>query len=153
MKRLTALLISLWLGMHIGFLTASVVLFNQLEPNTKLAGHLAGILFHIVNWTGLLAWTCALLACRSQNAWGGNLFMPQRRPPRRAVSLMLALLVVNQFVLFPAIAALKAGKSHFLVNLFGGGFGAWHGVSYMVYLLMALLGLVLCIRLLRLQTD
>lgn len=151
MKRLTALLISLWLGMHIGFFAASPVLFNQLDKAD--AGRIAGILFYIANWAGLAAWGLAWLVCRDHRGGWGNPFLDRRKPPRRMMGAVWLLLALSQFALNPAIAALKAGQSHFLVNWFGGSFGSWHGASYIVYLITGLMGLVLCLRLLRLAND
>ncbi|MDO5356406.1 MAG: DUF4149 domain-containing protein [Conchiformibius sp.] len=148
MKRLSALLISLWLGMQIGFFAASLVLFNQLDKTD--AGRIAGILFQIANLTGLAAWCLVWLVCRGNGAWG-NPFWQERQPPRRWIALMIVLLAVSQFLLNPVIAALKAGGRHFLTDWFGGTFGTWHGASYMLYLVISLLGLILSIRLLRLE--
>ena len=147
MKRFTALLISLWLGMQLGFFAASAVLFNQLDKAD--AGRIAGILFHIANLTGLLAWGAAFWVCRANRDWGSS--FSENRPTRRWIALLLALLALSQFLLNPAIHALKTGESHFLVRLVGGSFGTWHGSSYMVSLLMSIIGLGLCIRLLRLD--
>ena len=150
MKRLSALLISLWLGMQIGFFAASLVLFNQLDKTD--AGRIAGILFQIANLTGLAAWCLVWVLCRGNNAWG-NPFWQQRQPPRRWIALMIVLLAVSQFLLNPVIAALKSGQGHFLVSWFGGGFGIWHGMSYMLYLLIGIIGLGLAVRLLRLDVN
>ncbi|RRD89351.1 DUF4149 domain-containing protein [Conchiformibius steedae] len=149
MKRLSALLIALWLGMQIGFLAASLVLFNQLLKED--AGRIAGILFHITNLMGLVTWAVAWLACRpSVPSWGDGRY--QGRGRRRMMVLMLALLATAEFVINPVIHALKHGQSHVLSNLIGGGFGAWHGTSYILYLMISFLGLILAFLLLRLET-
>ncbi|UOP04456.2 DUF4149 domain-containing protein [Conchiformibius kuhniae] len=145
MKRLSALAVALWLGMQIGFYAASLVLFNQLDKTE--AGRIAGILFHIANWTGLAAWSTAWLTCRHT--------LPLRhekgRFTRRWIALLLTLLAFAEWVVNPVIHALKHGQSHWLPNLLGGGFGAWHGTSYILYLIISLMGLGLGIRLLRLE--
>lgn len=149
MKRLSAVWIALWLGMQIGFYAASLVLFNQLPKED--AGRIAGILFHIANLTGLAAWAAAWLACRpSVPSWGDGRY--QGRGRRRLIVLMLALLATAEFVINPVIHALKHGQSHVLSNLIGGGFGAWHGTSYVLHLIISLLGLILAFLLLRLES-
>lgn len=148
MKRLTALLTALWLGMQTGFYAASLVLFNQLDKET--AGHIAGILFNIANWVGLVAWILAWLMCRnSQPSWHDN----GTNPAKRWIGLLLFLLALTQFFINPAIHALKVGQEHFLVTIFGGTFGAWHGTSYILYMIISVIGLGLCIHLLRFNSP
>ena len=64
MNRLCALLTSLWLGMQVmaGYIAAPI-LFERLGKQE--AGNIAGMLFSINNYFGLLAWTVAWLVVRS----------------------------------------------------------------------------------------
>ena len=55
MKRVAALLMSVWLGVQIGVgYVVAPILFANLEK--MQAGQLAGELFHIVHYLGLFAW-------------------------------------------------------------------------------------------------
>lgn len=65
--------------------------------------------------------------------------------------LLLILNMINEFLIAPVIAALKTGTNHWLHQLIGGSFGMWHGVSSLVYLAVAVIGLCLCCALLRLR--
>ena len=64
MNRLCALLTSLWLGMQVmaGYIAAPI-LFERLGKQE--AGNIAGVLFSINNYFGLLAWIVAWLVVRS----------------------------------------------------------------------------------------
>lgn len=151
MKRLTALLISLWLGMQIGFgYVVAPILFNVLEK--EVAGKIAGMLFHISNGLGLLAWALAFLVCRNKSAYSSWDDRPSGGHTRKWIVLLIALLATNEFLFAPVIAALKAGETHFLVTWFGGTFGKWHGTSSVLHLVEGLIGFGLCIKLLRLET-
>lgn len=144
MRRLAALLAGIWLGMQIGFgYVAAPVLFARLER--LQAGNLAGSLFHVVNWLGLLTWLLVWLLWRADNR---RRYRPARS--HRWAVVLLALTAFNEWLMTPVIEALKTGGSHWLHNLLGGGFGIWHGMSAMVYLAATLLGTVLCALLLRL---
>ena len=146
-QKLLALLMVFWLGMQwsAGYVVAPL-LFQTLPKVT--AGQLAGSLFHIVSYVGLF--TCALLwlSLRQQvrhRVW--NLALG------RVLLLLLLLLAVNEWVISPVIAAHKAQTSHWLLTLLGGSFGAWHGVSAAVYLLISLLGVWLAWRTLTVQLS
>lgn len=150
MRRLAALLAAIWLGMHLGFgYIAAPILFRQFGLTSEgrmLAGDLAGELFHWVNNWGLVTWFILFWIVRRdfrQNYrrnylpfWVGTLWI---------------FLMVNEWLLTPVIEVLKTGQENWLHNLIGGRFGLWHGIASIVYLLAALIGLGLCIRLLRLD--
>ncbi|QMT31040.1 DUF4149 domain-containing protein [Alysiella filiformis] len=151
MKRLTALLISLWLGMQIGFgYVVAPILFNVLENQS--AGKIAGMLFHVSNGLGLLAWALAFLVCRSTGGYHSWDNHSSGGHTRKWIALLIALLAINEFVFAPIIAALKAGDTHILVTWLGGSFGKWHGISSVLHLVEGLIGFGLCIKLLRLET-
>lgn len=147
MKRLAALMLALWLGTQVGVFIAAVVLFEQL-PKVD-AGRIAGILFHIPNSIGLVIWLLLWWMCRQR--LGVSVYEYSLKVVRRWIVLLYIMLLVSEFIFNPVIAALKAHKSHFLVDLLGGSFGMWHGVSYIWFLLMSVVGLGLCIRLLKLD--
>ena len=72
MRRITALLISLWLGFHlsVGCVVAPLV-SNQLNTSDNgkaLADTLSGSLFHIANLFTLAVWLIVYFTARSDNA-------------------------------------------------------------------------------------
>lgn len=147
MKRLTALLISLWLGMQIGFgYVAAPILFNVLDNVS--AGKVAGMLFHVSNGLGLLAWIFAFFSCKPNHYGWGN---TGGGHTRKWIVLLIILLATNEFLFAPVIAALKTNQTHLLVTWLGGSFGKWHGISSVLHLVEGVLGLGLCIKLLRIE--
>ena len=79
-----------------------------------------------------------------------------RRPSRSIPSIILALLLltaVNEWLITPVVAALRANQTNWLHNIIGGHVGTWNGISYLVYLLCSLIGLALAIQLLRLANP
>lgn len=149
MKRFSALLISLWFGMQIGFgYIATLILFDQLDNAT--AGKIAGSLFHVSNGLGIFAWIIAFFNCRPQhNHWGRS----GGKHTRKWIVLLLILLMINEFVMSPAIVTLRDGGEHLLVSWIGGSFGKWHGISQVIHLVEGLIGLGLVIKLLRLENH
>lgn len=129
------LLLTLWVGAlwSVGYL-AVPVLFAELDDR-MLAGMLAGHMFTIVAWLGLVVG--ALLAI-------GELVRSRVRPGWRfwVLILMLALVAAGHFGLQPAMAALK-------VNGLPEGsaeaaqFTRLHGTASVLYLLTSLAGLAL----------
>jgi len=126
------ILLTLWVGglWTVGYVVAPV-LFAKLDDHA-LAGTLAGILFHIIAWIGLLAGTLLLAGNQMRN--------PGRRANWRAGALLLMLLLVavGQFVLAPLIADMRAGG---LTD--GSAFAMAHGIASLGYLATSLLGLAL----------
>jgi hypothetical protein len=131
------LLLTVWVGglWIVGYLVAPT-LFAMLDDR-QLAGALAGRLFHIISYVGLLAGGLLLLSnlidagaawARAWRVW--------------VLAAMLLLVGVGAFVLQPLMAELKAQ------GLLEGGaqalaFKRLHGVSAILYLLTSLLGLAL----------
>ena len=149
MNRLCALLTSLWLGMQVmaGYIAAPI-LFGQLGKQE--AGNIAGVLFSINNYFGLLAWTMAWLVVRSnQNRSLNN----NGKVAPKFIILLLLLTASNQFLISPVIAAHKTGTANWLLSLLGGSFGMWHGISSIIYLLCSVLGLGLLWRYLKFENN
>lgn len=146
---LASLIASLWLGgmVAIGYLAAPV-LFHALPDQRMLAGALAGQLFAVMAYAGMV---CA--AYLLGYAWwrGGRNVLRQG-----TVWLLLAMLVLvllGHFVLQPQMAALKAQAQPLDVmhSAFAARFGMLHGVASLLYLLQCLLGVAVLLRLPRLQ--
>lgn len=97
------------------------------------AGEIAGILFHIISWLGLIIW--------------GILFLTHTKILTRLQTILLCTLLlsvaINQFLIAPVIEALKYGHEDWLLSLLGGSFGMWHGISSIVFMTTALLSTAL----------
>ena len=97
------------------------------------AGEIAGILFHIISWLGLIIW--------------GILFLTHTKILTRLQTILLCTLLlsvaINQFLIAPVIEALKYGHKDWLLSLLGGSFGMWHGISSIVFMATALLSTAL----------
>jgi hypothetical protein len=128
------ILLTLWVGSlwAIGYI-AVPALFARLEDRT-LAGTLAGTMFEIVAYIGMV---CAVLLLLSN-----QVRTPGRRLNWRAVVLlvMLVLVIAGEFVLAPMIAEIRvAGTSA------SSAFAWLHGVASFAYLITSLLGLALVV--------
>jgi hypothetical protein len=130
------LLVTLWVGSlwSIGYL-AVPILFATLDER-MLAGMLAGKMFTAVSFIGMGCGT-ALLAMA---VMATPRFLKDKRV--LLLGLMLLLVVIGEFVLQPAMAALKAEG---LVEGSGAAarFGLLHGIASLLYLLNSLCGLLL----------
>ena len=132
---LERVLLALWVGAlwTVGFVVAPV-LFAELDRPT--AGTIAGILFHYLNFAGLLI--------------GAFLLVRNRRTPKSATApalllvLMLVSILINEFGLAPEIAVLReagfAAGSEAATR-----FGRLHGAASVLYLINALFGLTLLV--------
>ena len=116
MNRLCALLTSLWLGMQVmaGYIAAPI-LFGQLGKQE--AGNIAGVLFSINNYFGLLAWIVAWLVVRSNR---NRSLSDNGKVAPKFIILLLLLTASNQFLISPVIAAHKTGTENWLLSLLGG---------------------------------
>lgn len=149
MNRLCALLTSLWLGMQVmaGYVAAPI-LFEQLGKQE--AGNIAGVLFSINNYFGLLAWIVAWLVVRSER---NRSLSDNGKVAPKFIILLLLLTASNQFLISPVIAAHKTGTENWLLSLLGGSFGMWHGISSIIYLVCSVLGLGLLWRYLKFEHN
>ena len=115
----------------IGYIAAPT-LFAMLDDR-KLAGQVAGQMFHIINWLGLVCAAALLLITlkRYGRIWQFWILL-----------IMLLLVINNEFILQPLMANLKiqgliegsAAKSRF---------GMLHGIASTLYLFISIMGLVL----------
>ena len=129
-------LLTLWVGSlwTIGYIVAPV-LFKMLDRVT--AGNVAGQLFTIVSYIGLVTVIVLLLAAILR---AGMRVLQQWRI--RLLLLMLFIILVGQFGLQPMMVELKAA------GLQGGQarqFATLHGVASVLYLINSLLGLALVV--------
>jgi hypothetical protein len=134
--------ITLWVGglLAIGYI-AVPVLFMQLSDRS-LAGYLAGHLFEIGSWLGMVYAAYILAYLGGVHGRAGL-----RNPVTLLVVLMLVLGGVAQFVLQPIIAGLRAEALPLPVmqSALAAEFSRWHGASSILYLIEAVLGLALVV--------
>ena len=146
MKRLAEALysisIALWVGglWAVGFLVAPI-LFAQL-PDRVLAGSLGSDLFALTAQIGFVLGGYLLLFLFSRlgrGAFKSRVFW--------IVVLMLLLNVAGHFGIRPVIAQLRAEALPLSVmeSALRGRFSMWHGISSVLYLVQASLGLLLAV--------
>lgn len=150
---LATLLASLWVGgmVAIGYL-AVPALFHALPDQRMLAGALAGQLFAIMAYAGMV---CA--AYLLGYAWWRGGRHALRQGIVWLLLAMLVLVVIGHFALQPQMAALKAQALPLEVmrSTLAVRFAMLHGVASLLYLLQCLLGVVVLFRLptLRMSGD
>jgi hypothetical protein len=127
------LILTLWVGgmVAIGYIVAPV-LFAWLDDRA-LAGSLAGVLFSVIAWAGILCGILLLIIDR------------QLRPDIAVINwrsgiliTMLALILLGQFIVSPRIAELRGAG---LVD--SASFAWMHGLASLLFVLTSLLGLIL----------
>lgn len=127
------ILLTLWVGglWAIGYIAAPT-LFSLLDDKA-MAGNLAGQMFHIISYVGLVCGTLLMVSVfqRSRLQWQVWLLF-----------LMLILVASGEFILQPMMAELKSQ------GLLEGSpikkqFGILHGVASTIYLVVSLCGLSL----------
>ncbi len=137
---LAGTLLVLWIGglWAIGYIAAPV-LFGNLGDK-YLAGVLAGKLFEVTAWVGVVAAVYLLIyrIARDGGAALKTLFF-------WVVIAMLALTLIGQFGIQPILQGLKdqAMPRAVMESVFADRFRHWHGVSSILYLLQSALGLLL----------
>lgn len=142
-RHLAALLITAWVGglWAIGYLAVPVLFYAQ--PDRQLAGELAGQMFTLVAYLGMVCGTYLLIqrfgefgpaALRQFLFW--------------VVAAMLLLTLAIQFGIQPIMADLKmlAQPLDVMHSPLAGRFRMLHGVSSMIYLMQSLLGIFLIIK-------
>lgn len=131
------ILLTLWVGgmWTTGYVVAPV-LFNSLDRVT--AGNVAGQLFTIVSYIGLVTLTLVLVSGFVQS---GKTAIQQWH--YRFLFVMLLLVLVGQFVLQPLMAEIKSGG---IRAEEAKQFATLHGVASVIYLINSLLGLLVVAR-------
>lgn len=137
---LAGVLLVLWIGglWAIGYVAAPA-LFASLDDK-QLAGNLAGRLFELGAWIGIVAAVYLLVyrIARDGGAALKTLFF-------WVVALMLALTAASHFGIAPLLQSLKdqAMPQAVMQSVFADRFARWHGVSSIVYLIQSALALLL----------
>jgi len=140
MNGLKAIARTFWIGgMWVIGIIVTPVLFSVLDHPS--AGLVAGRLFQSIAWAGMLCGPFLLVHALWQDgvrAMKGGAFW--------LVFGMLVCTVFNQFAVFPMVSNLKQHMNQAAEGLFGGGFGTWHAISSLIYLVQSLMGLVYVLR-------
>lgn len=133
-QALERLILALWFGtgVGVGYLAVPILFARLADP--ALAGDLAAEMFR---WTGWLGLTAGVLLLGIYRQLSGR-WRHWRTP---VVAAMFGATAVIQFLLAPAMSALRA-----LPAESRDGFGALHGASSVLFLLVTLLGLLLLAR-------
>ena len=133
------LLLTLWIGgmWSVGYIVAPT-LFSMLDDRA-LAGAVAGQLFTIMSFIGVVAAPVLLSAqlYHAETVW-------QRNWRVWVLLLMLLLIVIGEFYLQPLMAELKSGGISEGSNN-ARRFGQLHGLASVLFLINSLLGLGLVV--------
>jgi len=126
-------LLTAWVGglWAIGYIAAPT-LFAMLDDR-KLAGMLAGEMFHIINWLGLVCGVFLLLITLKRYGRIWRFWI---------LAVMLVLVMNNEFVLQPMMAELKA-QGLLEGSAAKSQFGMLHGIASILYLITSIMGLAL----------
>jgi hypothetical protein len=142
-NHLAALLTTAWVGglWATGYLAVPVLFYAQ--PDRQLAGELAGQMFTLVAYLGMVCGTYLLI---QRIAVFGLAALRQRL--FWVVTAMLLSTMVIQFGIQPVMAYLKVQASPLDVmhSMFADRFKMLHGVSSMIYLIQSVLGAFLVIK-------
>lgn len=141
-EALQSIAATLWVGAMwgIGYIVAPV-LFSRLGDRA-LAGLIAGKLFSLIAWVGIV---CAIyLLLFRMVRYGGGVF---KQGVFWIVLMMLALVCAGEFGIQPIMAALKeeALPKQVMESVLRDRFAAWHGVSSVLYIIQSLLGAALVV--------
>ena len=129
------ILLTLWVGglWAIGYIAAPT-LFAMLDDR-KLAGALAGQMFHIISYIGLVCGVLLLVSLLKRVGMNWRIWV---------IAIMVVLVACGEFILQPMMESLKAQ------GLIEGSatkkqFGMLHGIASIIYLIESLLGLSLVV--------
>lgn len=128
-------LLTLWVGglWSIGYIAAPT-LFVVLDDR-QLAGSLAGQMFHIISYIGLVSGALLLASVAKRDGLCWRLWV---------IAGMLVLVAAGEFVLQPMMATLKT-QGLMAGSAAKAQFGLLHGIASVMYLIESLLGLVLVV--------
>lgn len=139
-RYLASLCVAFWVGgtWMLGYVVVPALF--RILPDRQLAGMLAGQLFTSLACVGI---ACALYLLAYQLKQFGR--AAWRRISFRIVAAMLSFVLIEQFVLQPVLASLKARALPLDVmsSVLASQFTTWHAVSGILYLIQSLLGIAL----------
>ena len=141
-KKLSAILLTFWLGsLWFNGVVASVI-FNTLDDR-QLAGVLAGKLFTMVSYIGMSS-ALYLIA----HAWITHGKSAFKQSIIWIIVVMLLFILVGHFGIQSVLAHLKilALPNQVMDSEYASQFGLWHGVAGVFYTIECLLGIVLLLK-------
>lgn len=140
--RLSLIIITLWVGALWTTGISAYVLFDSLQDK-QMAGMLAGKLFTVVSYIGLVSAFYLLIHRLVQN---GTTALKQGF--FWAVFIMLLLVIAGHFGIQPILEGLKAQAlpADVMKSVFANRFSTWHGIANVAYLLECLLGLAVVLK-------
>lgn len=128
---------TLWVGgLWITGLVVAPTLFAAI-PDRALAGLVAGKLFTLIAWIGMVCAAC-LMACRLLR-YGRNVL---RQALFWIPVVMLALVLAGEFGVQPLMAELRAQAlpQAVMESALRARFAVWHGVASVLFLIQCVLG-------------
>lgn len=133
------ILLTIWIGgmWAIGFIVAPT-LFSIIDDRA-LAGTIAGRLFLIINFIGIF---CSVTLLSAQIIQFGKKCLAKTHWQNWVLILMLFIILTGQFVLQPMMSEMREVG---LVGEVARDFGRLHGVSFTLFLINSLGGLVLIV--------
>jgi hypothetical protein len=132
------LLLTLWVGgMWFSGYVAAPILFQMLDRQT--AGMVAGQLFMVTSYIGIFAALFLLLGQKVRPADG-----PSRGYRSWILLVMLAIIIIGQFVLTPMMQEIKATGLQ-AGSMEATSFARLHGISSILFLINSILGLILVV--------
>ena len=142
-QKLTLIIITLWVGALWAIGLVAYVLFKTLPDNHQLAGNLAGQLFTIIRYIGMLS--AFYLLIQRLLDYGTSAL---KQAYFWAILVTLLLVLAEHFGIQPILAQLKADAmpSDVMHSIFAERFGKWHGIASVAYLVECLLGFVLVLK-------
>ncbi len=142
-QKITLIVITFWIGALWAIGIVAYVLFKSLPDNHQLAGNLAGQLFTVVRYIGIVS--AFYLLIQGLLDYGTSAL---KQAYFWALLVMLLLVLAEHFGIQPILAQLKteALPSDVMHSIFAERFGKWHGVASVAYLVECLLGFVLVLK-------
>lgn len=142
LSRLNLIVVTLWVGALWATGLTAYLLFDALKDK-QLAGNLAGRLFTIVSYIGMVSAIYLLIqrlldygtaALKQSFFW--------------AAFTMLLLVLAGHFGIQPLLAQLKSAAlpNDVMHSVFSSRFRNWHGIASVAYLIECLLGFVLVLK-------
>jgi len=143
-------MITAWIGALWGIGYVAVPVLFQAQPDRMLAGMLAGKMFTLVAYIGIIC-ACYLLVY-NWHLFGRAAF---KHSAFRVVMVMLLLTLIMQFGIQPIMTSLKAQAfpADIMKSAFADQFKMLHGISSLLYLAQSLLGAVLVLKTPRCNTK
>lgn len=131
------IILTIWVGgmWSVGYIVAPT-LFAMIDDRV-LAGTIAGRLFMIMSYIGITACVFLLFNAYMRST---SLFFKEWRV--WLLLLMLAMILIGEFVLQPQMAALREGG---ILDTEKATFGMLHGIASILFLITSISGLILVI--------